>query len=594
MGEPLLILVNNKVEKLCRSSRMIISSLVFAVLIGFFCQPLVAGGGETCATATVIPSIPYLDSGSTSLAIDDYNEVCPYPNAGGRDVVYQFTPSTNLAVDVTLCFGTTNFDTKFYIYQDSCNGPLIGCNDDACSAPLFPNAWVSSLSGVNLGAGINYYLVVDAYSGGDSGDYSISIDINSCPSPTNLATTNITQSSANSSWTSNGTGSNWILEYGISGFTPGSGTLVSTASPSYNYSSLSGSTSYDWYVQEICGMGDTSLWSGPSAFSTQCPAITSLPWTEGFENLSTLNCWTQEFVQGGNSWDFWTGSTGGSILAAANGNRNAVFTSTNPPAETTKLITPTLDLSSIANPHLTFWYAQEVWSGDQNTLAVYVRQAPTSPWVMIWADSSNVPSWKDTTISLPAPTTTYQIGFEATDNWGHGNVIDSVQITGSLLPPVADFSYSMSGLDVIFTDISAGGQAIAWNWDFGDGNIDTIQNPTHSYTTAGSYTVTMTIGNSAGFDFISKNIALVNVNDALSQSLRVYPNPTRETLIIEAENHMIHGYSILTLLGQEVLSSDKAFDSKAILDVSSLEPGSFLLRLEIADSPIIRKILIQR
>ena len=51
-----------------------IFSLSLALILSFsstvsFSQ---LGGGETCALATTIPAIPFLDSGSTSLALDDY------------------------------------------------------------------------------------------------------------------------------------------------------------------------------------------------------------------------------------------------------------------------------------------------------------------------------------------------------------------------------------------------------------------------------------------------------------------------------------------------------------------------------------------
>jgi PKD repeat protein len=40
----------------------------------------------------------------------------------------------------------------------------------------------------------------------------------------------------------------------------------------------------------------------------------------------------------------------------------------------------------------------------------------------------------------------------------------------------------------------------SWLWNFGDGNTSTAQNPSHIYTTAGKYTVSLKAGNSAGTD----------------------------------------------------------------------------------------------
>jgi len=45
-----------------------------------------------------------------------------------------------------------------------------------------------------------------------------------------------------------------------------------------------------------------------------------------------------------------------------------------------------------------------------------------------------------------------------------------------------------------FTDQSiSSGSITAWLWDFGDGQTDTIQNPSHSYNSSGSYTICLTI-----------------------------------------------------------------------------------------------------
>ena len=54
-------------------------------------------------------------------------------------------------------------------------------------------------------------------------------------------------------------------------------------------------------------------------------------------------------------------------------------------------------------------------------------------------------------------------------------------------------------LAVQFTDASTG-QISAWNWDFGDGNVDSAQNPVHTYHTAGNFPVTLTVSGPEGVD----------------------------------------------------------------------------------------------
>lgn len=73
--------------------------------------------------------------------------------------------------------------------------------------------------------------------------------------------------------------------------------------------------------------------------------------------------------------------------------------------------------------------------------------------------------------------------------------------------PVAAFSTSpisgYSPLKVVFTDKSTGSPT-SWKWNFGDGTSSTSKNPTHTYSKAGKYTVTLTVKNAKGNNKITK------------------------------------------------------------------------------------------
>jgi PKD repeat protein len=76
-------------------------------------------------------------------------------------------------------------------------------------------------------------------------------------------------------------------------------------------------------------------------------------------------------------------------------------------------------------------------------------------------------------------------------------------------PPVADFVFAANFLTVAFSDRSTGGAPTSWKWDFGDGAMSTVANPTHTYAQAGSYLVQLTATNSAGSSSIAKQIKVV-------------------------------------------------------------------------------------
>lgn len=73
---------------------------------------------------------------------------------------------------------------------------------------------------------------------------------------------------------------------------------------------------------------------------------------------------------------------------------------------------------------------------------------------------------------------------------------------------IANFAFSANGLTVLFTDASAGSPR-SYSWDFGDGGASSAKNPSHTYTQAGDYTVTLTIANAFGStDSVSKFVTV--------------------------------------------------------------------------------------
>lgn len=80
--------------------------------------------------------------------------------------------------------------------------------------------------------------------------------------------------------------------------------------------------------------------------------------------------------------------------------------------------------------------------------------------------------------------------------------------------PEAGFTATIEciGNPTLFTDTSK--QAISWNWDFGDGNTTTLQNPSHLYASDGTYPVQLIVENAKG------------CRDTVIQNVIVNPKPT--------------------------------------------------------------------
>jgi PKD repeat protein len=72
--------------------------------------------------------------------------------------------------------------------------------------------------------------------------------------------------------------------------------------------------------------------------------------------------------------------------------------------------------------------------------------------------------------------------------------------------PIALFSYNpptgSAPRTISFTDDSTNNPT-SWSWSFGDGTTSTDVNPTHGYSKAGAYNVSLTVTNAEGSDTIS-------------------------------------------------------------------------------------------
>ncbi len=139
-----------------------------------------------------------------------------------------------------------------------------------------------------------------------------------------------------------------------------------------------------------------------------------------------------------------------------------------------------------------------------------------SPLVVVFSDTSagDVSSWSwdfgdGSTSTLQHPTHifpspgTFPVSL-AVDGAGGSDFVELVDTILVTLPSVeADFTaVTISGerpLAVSFHDLSHGNPS-SWSWDFGDGNVSSEQEPTHTYLTSGTFSVTLAVVGASGSD----------------------------------------------------------------------------------------------
>jgi hypothetical protein len=238
-------------------------------------------GGDTIATATVITSLPYSDTGTTTGFWNDYSSSC-YTD-GAPDVVYRLTvPSTWNAMRVSLC--GSSYDTGLQILDASL--AEIGCNDDYCGLQ-------SELEYVIVSPGQVVYIVVDGF-GPASGPYQLEVTwppipcFLSCPDAGSPEGEPPLHDQYVDDWNSGCGGQTYPFQH-IAGALPGSDLPAGSAA----FCGVSG-----WYLFDGANLRDTDWFTLTRASASVPITITAdAEYATYFFELGPLDCNDVDVVQ---------------------------------------------------------------------------------------------------------------------------------------------------------------------------------------------------------------------------------------------------------------------------------------------------------
>ena len=190
---------------------------------------------------------------------------------------------------------------------------------------------------------------------------------------------------------------------------------------------------------------------------------------------------------------------------------------------------------------------------------------PTS-WYWTFGDGSVVNATIHNPVHTYASAGTYSVSLTATNTGGSNTKTSVDYITVNVPAPIANFTGTPTSgtvpLTVTFTDTSTG-LPTSWYWTFWDGSIvnATMQNPVHTYASAGTYSVSLTATNASG----SNTKTVVNY-------ITVTTNP-QTILLVSGGNTQSAGYT--------------SIQPSNPLDISSYSNSGWSSAVAVSDVPSV-------
>jgi Fibronectin type III domain. len=350
-------------------------------------------------TGTNIVALPALESyAGLYLTFSTKPESNSYTNCGSFAVGYVTGDASTFQALATYNYNDTDFDGDVYAVMSI----------DVSSVPANALLAFNHMSEASY-----YYWFVD--------------DVNvaaapTCLRPTDVTVSDITTTSAVLSWTANNGETSWSLEL------DGVESPVNVTSNPFTLTGLYPQTSYTVRIRANCDTDNSSDWSTPVVFNTECgvfPVTDANPYRDDFEGDDNFVCWTSEPISGS---DNWVVDHGYLIV------NNAAFFSWL--GDEARLISLPLDLTAVTDPYLFFKRKQSQGYTDVDALSVWYRTSATDEWHSIAQYLFPTNGYEQVAVALPQPSATYQIAFQAKSNNAEGVYVDDVV--------VGDFSVGIS------------------------------------------------------------------------------------------------------------------------------------------------------
>lgn len=185
----------------------------------------------------------------------------------------------------------------------------------------------------------------------------------------------------------------------------------------------------------------------------------------------------------------------------------------------------------------------------------------------------------------------------------------SFPVTYTLVADIAPHTWDL------YPTISGGVPPYTYNWSWGDGSANsTGSTPSHSYTTAGTYSICVSVTDANGcsstycqndsvYRMANSQMVFVNVKSGttgipqysnLNTNISIYPNPANTIIHVELKSKDAGAQYILYDINGKAVKQSIIYNLKSLIDISDVSEGVYNISISSNEGVLNKRVVIVR